>query len=192
MLPPRQEAIGCFEALIQHYSREIPSDVSWSSPRCTELSSSTAGIKHSPLPRAMLSSDFPWGTLLSSVELHGHLCAEPSLLLEGSRHFHVYFAGCPNSPGLQPLAPSTCTQRYLFLSASLRWGLTASFWSFLYQLPSQFIFGTESHLCALPMTLLSCVSFLPCPHAHSSMLNYLPLLPLGVTRALTQWDCLCA
>ena len=126
-LSSRQEAIGRFEALIRHYSREIPSDVPRLSPRCTELVSSTAGIKHSPLPRAMLSSDFPWGIPLSSVELRGHLFAESNLLLEGSRRFHVCFTGCPDSPGLQPLALSTCTQPHLFSSASLRWGLTAPF-----------------------------------------------------------------
>lgn len=50
----------------------------------------------------------------------------------------------------------------------------------------------SSHLGALPATLSSRKPFLPCPHAQSSMLNYLPLLPLGITKALTQWDCLCA
>lgn len=56
----KEEAIGCFEDLIQPYPKEIPSDVvPWSqlSPGCPELVSSTAGINHSPLPRAMLSSD---------------------------------------------------------------------------------------------------------------------------------------
>lgn len=123
MLSSRQEARRGFEALIQHYSREIPSDIPWSSSRCTELGGSTAGIKHSPLPGAMLSSDSPWGVPLGSVELHGHLFAKSTLLLVGSRLFHVCFAGCPDSPGLQSLTVSTCTQRHLFSSSSPCWGL---------------------------------------------------------------------
>lgn len=74
------------------------------SPRCTELVSSTAGIKHSPLPRAMFCFDFPWGSPVSSAELQGHLFAQLRLPLERSGVFW-WFCWLPG----QPEAPAACS-----------------------------------------------------------------------------------
>lgn len=72
-----------------------------------------------------------------------------------------------------------------FLKRSAMLGPYSTLLTFLFQLPSQLILCTQSHLGALPVTLWSCTVFLPCLHAQSSMLNYLLLLPLGITKALT-------
>lgn len=125
MLPLSQEAIGCFEVVVQRNSREIPRDVPQSSPRHTELVSSTAGITHSSLQEPCSGTTFPGKyprVQLRCTDIH----LPARLLLEGS-HLFCAFRWLPG----QAHTPAACSVHTYPTPLLEHLPMLGSYWTFL-------------------------------------------------------------
>ncbi|XP_027666552.1 uncharacterized protein LOC130154097 [Falco biarmicus] len=184
----RQEAIGHFRRLSGIAPGRFPATYLGRPQGAQSSSAAQLGERTAFSQEPCSALTFPGEYCCVRLSCVGTYLLSPSLLLESHTLFMRVLLAARTALGsrhsLCPQAPSDtspCVPRYAGALQHLSDG------SFI----SRLVFCTRSHLGALPVTLLGRMSFSPCPHAQSSMLNYLPLLPLGITKALTQWDCLC-